>query len=81
MIWRICIFFGERFEEELIKIRLNKNHNQFSPAYNKENKLFLRGQTTTSLFYEAVYQETNKEEIQVVEGEGSFSQEQERIDV
>ena len=75
-------FFGERFEEELIKIiRLNKNHNQFSPAYNKENELFFRGQTTTNPFYETLYQETNKEEIQVVEGEDSSSQEQEQLDL
>ena len=59
----------------------NKNQNQFSPAYNKENQPYLRGQPTTSPFYQTLYQETNKEEMQVVEGEDSFSQEQQRPEV
>ena len=59
----------------------NKNENQFSPTYNKENQPSLRGQTITSPFFQARYQETNKEEVQVVEGEDSFSQEQQQPEV
>ena len=54
----------------------NKNKNQISPIYNKENQPSLQDQTTTSPFYQLLYQETNKEEAQVVEGKNSFSQEQ-----
>ena len=58
-----------------------KNQNQFSPAYSKENQPSLRGQRTTSPFYQALYQETNKEEIKLVEDEDSFSQEQQQPEV
>ena len=54
----------------------NKIQNKFSPVYNKENKPSLRGQATTSPFYQAIYQEINKEEVQVLESKDSFSQEQ-----
>ena len=59
----------------------NENQNQFSPVYNKKTQPSLRGQTTTSPFYQALYQETNKEEVQVVENEDSFSQEQQQPEV
>ena len=59
----------------------NKNQNQFSLVYSKENQHSLRDQTTTSPFYQAFYQETNKEEVQVVEGKDSFFPEQQQPEV
>ena len=59
----------------------NKNKNQISPIYNKENQPSLQDQTTNSPFYQLLYQETNKEEAQVVEGKNSFSQEQQQPEV
>ena len=74
-------WFGEKFEEKLIKITKSKQkQNQFSLAYNKE-KPSLRGQTTTSPFYQALFLKTNKEEVLVVESEDPFSQEQQRPEV
>ena len=59
----------------------NKNKNQISPIYNKENQPSLQDQTTNSPFYQLLYQEINKEEAQVVEGKNSFSQEQQQPEV
>ena len=74
--------FGEKFEEKPIKIISAKQKwKSISPTYNKENQPSLRGQTITSPFFQARYQETNKEEVQVVEGEDSFSQEQQQPEV
>ena len=59
----------------------NKNQNQFSPSYNKENQPSLWGQTTISPFYQTLYQETYKEEAQGEEGKDAFFQEQQRLEV
>ena len=59
----------------------NKNKNQFSLAYNKERQQSLRDQTATRSFYQFPCLETNKEEVQVVEGKYSFSQRKQRPEV
>ena len=82
MIWRILIYLEKNLTRSRLKSQvLYKNQNQFSSVFNKENQPSLWGQTTASLFYQALYQETNKEEAQVVKGEDSFFQEQHQPEV
>ena len=79
MISRIHTYLVKlgKFEQKLFKTTsVNKNENQFSLAYNKETQPSLGSQTTISPIYQVLYQLTNKEEMQVVEGEDSLSQEQ-----
>ena len=79
MISRIHTYLVKlgKFEQKLFKTTsVNKNENQFSLVYNKETQPSLGSQTTISPIYQVLYQLTNKEEMQVVEGEDSLSQEQ-----
>ena len=67
------LLFGEQFQEKLMEIISAKQKSIFASLIAKETTLFFQGQTTSS-FYWAIYQVTNKA-MQAVEDKVSCFQE------